>query len=55
MEDLVLRPDRRTRRAFAGILVTITALALIWPASIAAGHTASSAPSAGAGSAGAPH
>ena len=31
----MLRPDRRTRRAFAGILVTITALALIWPASIA--------------------
>ena len=50
----MLRPDRRTRRAFAGILVTITGLALIWPASIAAGHTASSAPSADAVSAGAP-
>jgi len=51
----VLRPDRRTRRAFAGILVTITALALIWPASIAAGRSPSSAAPAAGGSAAAPH
>jgi hypothetical protein len=38
----VLRPDRRTRRAFAGMLVTITVLALIWPASIAAGRNPAS-------------
>jgi hypothetical protein len=39
----VLRPDRRTRRVFAGVLVTVTALALIWPASFAAGHSSTSA------------
>jgi hypothetical protein len=38
----VLRPDRRTRRAFAGLLITVTTLALIWPVSIAAGRTPSS-------------
>ena len=36
------RPDRRTRRAAAGALVTITALALIWPASFVSGRTPSS-------------
>ena len=36
------RPDRRTRRAAAGALVTITALALIWPASFVSGKTPSS-------------
>ena len=51
----MLRPDRRTRRAFAGILVTITALALIWPASFALGRTISSTTVSGPGSAGAPH
>ena len=51
----MLRPDRRTRRVFAGILVTITALALIWPASIALGRTAASATVSGPASAGAPH
>ena len=51
----MLRPDRRTRRAFAGILVTITALALIWPASIALGRTAPSATVSGPASAGAAH
>ncbi|HEX5015800.1 MAG TPA: hypothetical protein VFV72_16770 [Candidatus Limnocylindrales bacterium] len=35
------RPDRRTRRAIAGALVTVTALALIWPASSASGRTPS--------------
>jgi hypothetical protein len=38
----VLRPDRRTRRVVSGALVTVTTLALIWPASFAAGHSSSS-------------
>ena len=38
----MLRPDRRTRRVVSGVLVTITALALISPAPFAAAHSSSS-------------
>jgi hypothetical protein len=51
----VLRPDRRTRRALAGALVTIITLALIWPTAIAAGRTSSAASSAGSSAGSAPH
>jgi len=37
----VPRPDRRSRRAIAGVLVTLTAIALIWPASFVSGRTPS--------------
>ena len=38
----MLRPDRRTRRVVSGVLVTVTALALISPASFAAARSSSS-------------
>ena len=48
----MLRPDRRTRRALAGALVTVATLALIWPTAIAAGRAPSSAAPGGASSVG---
>ena len=35
------RPDSRTRRTLAGVLATVTTLALIWPAAIVSGRTTS--------------
>ena len=37
------RPDRRTRRTLAGVLATVTTLALIWPVAIVSGRAASPA------------
>jgi hypothetical protein len=47
----VPRPDRRTRRAFSGVLVSLTVLALIWPISLVSGRTASPAASSQSSSA----
>jgi hypothetical protein len=44
----VPRPDRRTRRAIAGALVSVTAIALIWPASFVSGNSRSTDSSASA-------
>lgn len=38
----MLRPDRRTRRLAAGLVITVTTLALIWPVSMASGRAGSS-------------